>query len=67
VRNIADPTLANVTVPLSRPGLLHRLVDPDAGDTLLVVTAPAPISRSRPALSPSSTSTSPESWRIDRR
>ncbi|SHH67796.1 hypothetical protein SAMN05443248_5652 [Bradyrhizobium erythrophlei] len=43
VRNIADPTLANVTVPLSRPGLLHRLVDPDAGDTLLVVTAPAPI------------------------
>ena len=43
IRNISDPALANVTVPLSRPGLLHRLVDPDAGDTLLVVTAPAPV------------------------
>ena len=43
IRNITDPALANVTVPLSRPGLLHRLVDPDAGDTLLVVTAPLPI------------------------
>jgi outer membrane biosynthesis protein TonB len=43
VRNIIDPALANVTVPLSRPGLLHRLVDPDAGDALLVVTAPPPI------------------------
>jgi tetratricopeptide (TPR) repeat protein len=42
-RNIADPALANVTVPLSRPGLLHRFVDPDAGDTLVVVTAPPPI------------------------
>jgi len=43
VRNIAEPTLANVVVPLSRPGLLHRIVDPDAGDTLLVITAPPPI------------------------
>ena len=43
VRNITDPALANVTVPLANPGLLHRLVDPDAGDTLLVVTAPPPI------------------------
>ncbi|MFL6791300.1 MAG: tetratricopeptide repeat protein [Bradyrhizobium sp.] len=42
VRNITDPTLANVIVPLANPGLLHRLVDPDAGDTLLVVTAPPP-------------------------
>ncbi|HEY0910207.1 MAG TPA: tetratricopeptide repeat protein, partial [Bradyrhizobium sp.] len=42
-RNITDPTLANVTVALSKPGRLHRLVDPDAGDTLLVVTAPAPV------------------------
>ncbi len=25
IRNITDPALANVTVPLSRPGLLHRL------------------------------------------
>jgi tetratricopeptide (TPR) repeat protein len=43
IRNISDPALANVTVPLSKPGLLHRLVDPDAGDTLLVVTAPLPV------------------------
>jgi tetratricopeptide (TPR) repeat protein len=43
IRNITDPALANVTVPLSRPGLLHRLVDPDAGDTLMVVTALPPV------------------------
>ena len=42
IRNIADPSLANVTVPLPKPGLLHRFTDPDAGDTLLVVTARAP-------------------------
>jgi hypothetical protein len=42
LRNIADPALASVTVPLANPGALHRLVDPDAGDTLLVVTAPPP-------------------------
>jgi tetratricopeptide (TPR) repeat protein len=43
LRNIADPALANVTVPLSQPGLLHRFVDPEAGDTLMVVTAPLPV------------------------
>jgi tetratricopeptide (TPR) repeat protein len=43
IRNITDPALANVTVPLPRPGLLHRLVDPDAGDILMVVTAQAPV------------------------
>ncbi len=43
IRNIADPTLANVSVPLPKAGLLHRLVDPDAGDTLLVVTAMPPV------------------------
>jgi len=42
LRNITDPALANVSVPLANPGLLHRLVDPDAGDALLVVTAPPP-------------------------
>ena len=42
LRNITDPALANVSVPLANPGGLHRLVDPDAGDTLLVVTAPPP-------------------------
>ena len=43
LRNITDPALANVTVPLANAGAMHRLVDPDAGDTLLVVTAPPPI------------------------
>ena len=43
LRNIADPAHATVTVPLAKPGLLHRLVDPDAGDTLMVVTAPPPV------------------------
>ncbi|WP_065752543.1 hypothetical protein [Bradyrhizobium paxllaeri] len=42
LRNITDPALASVTVPLANPGAMHRLVDPDAGDTLLVVTAPPP-------------------------
>jgi tetratricopeptide (TPR) repeat protein len=42
VRNISDPAFANVTVPLANPGQLHRLVDPDAGDALFVVTAPPP-------------------------
>jgi tetratricopeptide (TPR) repeat protein len=42
-RDIADPKHANVTVGLSKPGLLHRLLDPDAGDTIMVVTAPAPV------------------------
>ena len=43
IRNISDPALANVTVPLAKPGLLHRLVDPEAGDTIMVVTAPPPV------------------------
>jgi len=42
VRNITDPALANVSVPLANPGQLHRLADPDAGDMLWVVTAPPP-------------------------
>ena len=42
-RNITDPALANVAVPLANPGHLHRVIDPDAGDTLLVVTAAPPI------------------------
>ncbi len=43
IRNITDPAFANVTVPLAKSGLLHRLVDPDAGDTILVVAAPPPV------------------------
>jgi len=42
LRNIADPARASVTVPLANAGAMHRLIDPDAGDTLLVVTAPPP-------------------------
>jgi tetratricopeptide (TPR) repeat protein len=42
IRNIAEPSLANVTVPLPMAGLLHRFVDPDAGDTLFVATAMPP-------------------------
>jgi tetratricopeptide (TPR) repeat protein len=43
VRNITEPSLANVSVPLANPGLLHKFTDPDAGDTLYVVTALPPI------------------------
>jgi tetratricopeptide (TPR) repeat protein len=42
IRNIADPALANVTVPMQGAGMLHRFTDPDAGDTLFVVTAKPP-------------------------
>ncbi|HEV7878493.1 tetratricopeptide repeat protein [Bradyrhizobium sp.] len=42
IRNITDPARANVTVPIARPGLMHRLVDPDAGDALMVITAAPP-------------------------
>ena len=42
-RNISDPAHANVSVPLPRHGRMHRVLDPDAGDTLLVVTAPPPV------------------------
>jgi tetratricopeptide (TPR) repeat protein len=43
VRNISDPAHANVSVSLPGHGRLHRILDPDAGDTLLVVTAPPPV------------------------
>jgi hypothetical protein len=42
LRNITDPALASVSVPLASPGAMHRLIDPDAGDALVVVTAPPP-------------------------
>jgi hypothetical protein len=41
-RSIIGPARSNVIVPFEEPGQLHRLVDPDIGDTLLVVTALAP-------------------------
>jgi tetratricopeptide (TPR) repeat protein len=43
IRDITDPAHATVTVPLAKPGLLHRLLDPDAGDAVMVVTAPPPV------------------------
>ena len=42
VRNIADPSKASVQVPLARPGLKHRITDPDAGDVMTVITALPP-------------------------
>ena len=42
LRNITDPALATVSVPLANPGAMHRLIDPDAGDAFVVVTAPPP-------------------------
>jgi tetratricopeptide (TPR) repeat protein len=42
VRNLNDPTHGNVSVMLTKPGQLHRISDPDAGDLLMVVTAAAP-------------------------
>ncbi len=43
MRNITDPAHANVAVPYASPGLAHRIVDPDAVDTLVVVTALPPV------------------------
>src|SRR4051812_42145731 len=42
-RNITDPALANIAIPFANPGLLHKLTDPDAGDTLYVITAQRPV------------------------
>jgi tetratricopeptide (TPR) repeat protein len=41
-RNLSGPNRSSVTVPFDAPHLVHRLDDPDAGDTLMVVTAFAP-------------------------
>ncbi|MDA9497866.1 tetratricopeptide repeat protein [Bradyrhizobium sp. CCBAU 11357] len=42
-RNITDPALANIAIPFANPGQLHKLTDPDAGDTLYVVTGQRPV------------------------
>jgi hypothetical protein len=42
-RNMADPGRASVSVNLPKPGQLHRFIDPDAGDPLLVMTAGGPV------------------------
>ncbi|GEC14211.1 tetratricopeptide repeat protein [Nitrobacter winogradskyi] len=41
-RNVVDRAHASVTVPLAGAGRLHRIVDPDSGNTLMVVTALPP-------------------------
>ncbi len=41
-RNLIGPNRSSVTIPFDSPHLVHRLDDPDAGDTLAVVTAFAP-------------------------
>ncbi|WP_424627346.1 tetratricopeptide repeat protein [Bradyrhizobium sp. SYSU BS000235] len=42
-RNSADPKHANVTVAIAKPGQLHHIKDPDAGDALTVMTAGLPV------------------------
>jgi tetratricopeptide (TPR) repeat protein len=41
-RSIVGPSRASITIPIDDPRRLHRIVDPDLRDTLLVVTAPGP-------------------------
>jgi tetratricopeptide (TPR) repeat protein len=41
-RNIIGPSRASVTVPFDEPRELHRVSDPEIGDSLLVVTALGP-------------------------
>lgn len=43
LRNIADRARADIVVPFVSPSRLHKITDPDAGDTLLVVTALPPV------------------------
>jgi hypothetical protein len=38
-RNLIGPNRSSVSIPFDAPHLVHRLDDPDAGDTLMVVTA----------------------------
>ncbi len=42
IRNISGPAKTNVVIPFDEPKQLHRLADPEIGDTLLVVTALGP-------------------------
>jgi tetratricopeptide (TPR) repeat protein len=43
VRNLANPAPPKIVEPILNPSRLHRITDPDAGDTLLVVTALPPV------------------------
>jgi tetratricopeptide (TPR) repeat protein len=42
-RTIVGPGRASIVAPFEDAGQVHRIADPEAGDTLLVVTAPAPV------------------------
>jgi predicted negative regulator of RcsB-dependent stress response len=41
-RNIVGPNRASITIPFEEPRTLHRIRDPEIGDTLMVVTAMGP-------------------------
>ena len=41
-RNLIGPNRSSVSIPFDAPHQVHRLDDPDAGDTLMVVTAFSP-------------------------
>ena len=41
-RNIVSPTRASAIIPFDDPRHLHRVADPDLGDTLLIATALGP-------------------------
>ncbi|MGD9766817.1 MAG: tetratricopeptide repeat protein [Pseudolabrys sp.] len=41
-RNIVNPQRASITIPFDDPRSLHRLIDPEQGDALFVVTALGP-------------------------
>jgi tetratricopeptide (TPR) repeat protein len=41
-RNMIGPNRASIAIPFDDPRQLHRIVDPDAGDYLLITTAMAP-------------------------
>ena len=41
-RNVVAPTRSSVIIPIDDPRQIHRLADPDVGDTLLIVTALGP-------------------------
>ncbi|MBY0382409.1 MAG: tetratricopeptide repeat protein [Xanthobacteraceae bacterium] len=40
--NVADPTIANVSIAFANPGPILHVTDPDIGDTLSVVTGQLP-------------------------
>ncbi len=41
-RNLIGPNRSSITIPFDEPQRLHRVADPEVGDTLLVVTAMGP-------------------------